>query len=199
MVVRRAAPPRRALGTTRGWGGIARARAWMRACARLRRLERVEEVFVADRAVALHRVGHADVVVVQLRRIARSTRVAMEEIIAAAHAADATFVAVELLLGRVVVVQVAHGAKVGAKRRTCGTHERTEVATFMAKLDGQHRGKRGAASMAARARAADWRAHRSWCKRVQLAAPPGRRRTRRSARDGDSSDASAPDRRKPRT
>ena len=90
----------------------ARARA-----SHLRRLKRIKEVFVAYGTVALHRVGHADVVVAQLDRVACAARVAMKEVVAPADAADAAFFAVELLLAQVIIVQVADAAKIGAKAR----------------------------------------------------------------------------------
>lgn len=41
--------------------------------ARLWSLERIEQVLVADGTVALHRVGHTDMVVLELHRVARAT------------------------------------------------------------------------------------------------------------------------------
>jgi hypothetical protein len=45
----------------------------------------------------------------------------VEKVVAAAHAADAAFVAVELLFGQVVVVQVAHCPQARRTRRSVGT------------------------------------------------------------------------------
>ena len=70
----------------------------------LRCLEGVKEIFHADGAVATHRIGHADVIVAQLDRIAGAASVAMEEVFAATDAADAALLAVELLLAQVIVV-----------------------------------------------------------------------------------------------
>lgn len=85
----------------------------------LRRLKGVKEVLVADRAIALHRVLYTDVVVAQLGRVACAARFAMEKVVAAAHAADAALLAVELLLAQIVIEQIAHGAKVGAEPLAC--------------------------------------------------------------------------------
>ena len=51
-------------------------------------------------------------VVTQLDRVARAASGAVKKVIAAAHTADSTFFAVELLLAQVIVVQVADGTKV---------------------------------------------------------------------------------------
>lgn len=85
----------------------------------LRCLERVKEVLVADGAVALHRVGHAGMIIPQLHRVARSACLAMKEVFAAAHTADATLLTVKLLLALVIIVQVANGAKISAKALSC--------------------------------------------------------------------------------
>lgn len=64
----------------------------------LRCLQRVKEILVADRTVALHRIRHADVVIAQLDAVACATGVAVKEVFATAHTADSTLIAVELLL-----------------------------------------------------------------------------------------------------
>ena len=64
----------------------------------LRRRERIEEVFAAYGAVLLHRIGDACVVVEELYRVACSTCIAVEKVVAPPYATDATLITVELLL-----------------------------------------------------------------------------------------------------
>eukprot|EP00322_Chrysochromulina_rotalis_P015819 CAMPEP_0115840908 /NCGR_PEP_ID=MMETSP0287-20121206/7014_1 /TAXON_ID=412157 /ORGANISM="Chrysochromulina rotalis, Strain UIO044" /LENGTH=213 /DNA_ID=CAMNT_0003294535 /DNA_START=91 /DNA_END=729 /DNA_ORIENTATION=- len=71
----------------------------------LRRLERVEEVLVADGAIALHAIGHADVL--QLDAVASATGIAVEKVVFAPHTANAALGTVELLLAKVVIVEAA--------------------------------------------------------------------------------------------
>ena len=119
--------------------------------------KRVEEVLIADGTVPLHRVGHADVIVLQLHGVASAAsarkhrdvvtsasadtgsvnqgqamlcaectpagghaRVAVKKVLTASNAANAAFLAVELLLAEVVVVEVAYRAEVLAKAMACG-------------------------------------------------------------------------------
>lgn len=100
----------------RGNGGAAVARERRgRFSAHLRCIERIEEVLETNGALALHRVWYADVVVLQLDGVARAAGIAVEEILAAADTADAALVAMKLLLGEIIVVEVADRAKVRPK------------------------------------------------------------------------------------
>eukprot|EP00665_Eupelagonemidae_sp_cell47_P004875 gene4875-biopygen12577 len=81
----------------------------------LRRLSTVEEELAADGAVAPQRVGDAGVLASQLGAVARVARVAVEEVVPSADAADAALVAVELTLGVVVVVEMADRTEVLAE------------------------------------------------------------------------------------
>ena len=85
----------------------------------LRCLEGVKEIFHANGAVATHRIGHADVIVAQLDRIAGAASFAMEEVFAATDAADAALLAVELLLAQVIVVKIANTAEIISEAHTC--------------------------------------------------------------------------------
>ena len=62
----------------------------------LRRLKRVKQKVEAHRAVAVHCVGHAGVIVHQLVAVACATSIAVEELVAPSNAADATLVAMKL-------------------------------------------------------------------------------------------------------
>lgn len=79
------------------------------------RLHALKQVLEADGAVLVHGSFHADVPAPELGGVAGAAGVAVEEILAAAHTADAAVGAVEGLLGDVVVVEGAEGARVGAK------------------------------------------------------------------------------------
>lgn len=67
----------------------------------------VEQILKAHRAVLVHAVGHTHVAVLQCDAVAAVAGAAVEEVGAAADPADAAVVAVELLLGGVIVEEVA--------------------------------------------------------------------------------------------
>lgn len=74
--------------------------------------QRIEHVLVADRAVVLHRVLDAPMLVAESNRVARSALLAVEEVLLPSNSADAAVLAVVMLLINIVVEEFARTAEV---------------------------------------------------------------------------------------
>ena len=78
-----------------------------------RGVQTVHEKFQTDRAVHSQRLCHALMCTQHRKRQTRNTLVAVEVILSATHAADATAVTVELAFGSIIIEEAAGAAEVG--------------------------------------------------------------------------------------
>ena len=96
-----------------------------------RGVQTVHEKFQTDRAVHSQRLRHALMCTQHRKRQTRNTLVAVEVILSATHAADATAVTVELAFGSIIIEEAAGAAEVIGK---CDCASDTVVAHWLPSL-----------------------------------------------------------------